>query len=136
MKSPLQMTQRPFFNLQVRNIYVIHDEIKEFSPNGDICCDIYLHFMLKLSFWLPDWQIFLILQFCMYTCCTVILVNIGGAKLLFIDEWRDYILRVFTSTVLIQLAKFTKKKTSRKFLLVQYLVSNPASYNLILCIYW
>ena len=41
---------------------------------------------------------------------------------LFIDEWRQYISQVFIFAFLIQFTKFAKIKTSRKFLLIQYLI--------------
>ena len=89
MKSSLEMALRPIsFNLQVRNIHVLHHLINEYSPKRDICWDICLHRMLKSSLWFPrvQWQIFQIQQLCIHTQCSVILVCHWRYKL-FVHWW-------------------------------------------------
>ena len=84
----------------------------------DICCDI-------LSWQCQDrhWQIFQIQQLCMHTGVTF---SCLWWHKLFIDEWRQYNLRVFIFMFVVQFAKFAKTKTSRKFL-IQYMVLRNAT---------
>ena len=72
------------FNLQVRNIHVLHYWINEYSPKRDICWDICLHSMLKSS-WFPtvQWRIFQIQQLCIHTQCSVVLACHWWYKLFF-----------------------------------------------------
>ena len=89
MKSSLELALRPVsFNLQVRNIHVLHHEINEHSPKREICWDICLHCMLKSSLWFPrvQWQTFQIQQLCIHTPCSVILACHWWYKL-FVHWW-------------------------------------------------
>ena len=86
MKSSLEMALRLIsFNLQVRNIHVLHYWINEYSPKRDICWDICLHSKLKSS-WFPtvQWQIFQIQQ--LHTQCSVLLASHWWYKL-FVHWW-------------------------------------------------
>ena len=81
----------------------------------DICCDICLdHVEIFIAY--SDKSS----EFNSFACTVVALdFHVFGGTNFFIDEWRQYISRVFIFTFLIQLAKFVKIKTLRKFLIIQ-----------------